>query len=40
MNSFIDDLYNKHKVLADGIVPAELVLDSGNHKLQCAEISR
>jgi hypothetical protein len=34
MNRVIDDLYSKHIVLADGIVPAEGVLDSGNHKPQ------
>ena len=39
LNSFIDDIYNKQKILADGILPAELVLDSGNYKPQCAGVS-
>ena len=39
LNCFIDDIYNKQKILADGIVPAEIVLDSGNYKPQCAGMS-
>ena len=39
LNCFIDDIYNKQKILADGIVPADIVLDSGNYKPQCAGIS-
>jgi uncharacterized circularly permuted ATP-grasp superfamily protein len=39
LNCFIDDIYNKQKILADGIVPAEIVLDSGNYKPQCAGVS-
>jgi uncharacterized circularly permuted ATP-grasp superfamily protein len=39
LNCFINDIYNKQKILADGIVPAELVLDSGNYKPQCAGVS-
>ena len=39
LNSFIDDVYNKQRVLADGIIPAEVVLESINYKPQCAGIS-
>ncbi|MCB1690362.1 MAG: circularly permuted type 2 ATP-grasp protein [Halioglobus sp.] len=39
LNCFIDDIYNKQKILADGVVPAEIVLDSGNYKPQCAGVS-
>ena len=39
LNCFIDDIYNKQRILADGIVPAEVVLDSGNYKPQCAGMS-
>jgi uncharacterized circularly permuted ATP-grasp superfamily protein len=39
LNCFIDDIYNKQKILADGIVPAEIVLDSDNYKPQCAGMS-
>ncbi len=39
LNCFIDDIYNKQKILADSIVPAEIVLDSGNYKPQCAGVS-
>ena len=35
LNCFIDDIYNKQKILADGIVPADIVLDSSNYKPQC-----
>jgi uncharacterized circularly permuted ATP-grasp superfamily protein len=39
LNHFIDDIYNKQKILADGIMPADIVLDSGNFKPQCVGIS-
>ncbi|CAA0093059.1 putative protein [Halioglobus japonicus] len=39
LNCFIDDIYNQQKILADGIVPAETVLDSSNYKPQCAGVS-
>ena len=39
LNAFIDDIYNKQRILKDGIVPAETVLESGNYKEQCAGIS-
>jgi uncharacterized circularly permuted ATP-grasp superfamily protein len=39
LNCFIDDIYNKQKILAAGLVPAETVLDSGNFKPQCVGIS-
>ncbi len=39
LNCFIDDIYNKQKILAAGVVPADLVLESGNYKPQCAGVS-
>tara|TARA_R110001592_G_scaffold295594_2_gene565709 strand:+ start:53957 stop:55417 length:1461 start_codon:yes stop_codon:yes gene_type:complete len=39
LNCFIDDIYNKQKILADGLLPADIVLDSGNYKAQCAGVS-
>jgi uncharacterized circularly permuted ATP-grasp superfamily protein len=39
LNCFIDDIYNKQKILSDGVVPAEIVLESGNYKPQCAGVS-
>lgn len=35
LNMFIDDVYNKQKIFADGIIPAETVLESPNFKEQC-----
>ncbi|PLW68647.1 circularly permuted type 2 ATP-grasp protein [Pseudohalioglobus lutimaris] len=39
LNAFIDDIYNQQRILKDGIVPAETVLESGNYKAQCAGMS-
>ncbi|HBO11520.1 MAG TPA: hypothetical protein DD491_01920 [Halieaceae bacterium] len=39
LNCFIDDIYNRQKILADGIIPADLVLESANYKPQCAGAS-
>lgn len=39
LNAFIDDIYNRQRILKDGVVPAEIVLDAGNYKPQCAGIS-
>ena len=39
LNRFIDDIYNKQKILAEGILPADIVLDSGNFKPQCVGVS-
>jgi uncharacterized circularly permuted ATP-grasp superfamily protein len=39
LNCFIDDIYNRQKILADGLLPAEIVLESGNYKPQCAGVS-
>jgi len=39
LNCFIDDIYNKQKILADGIVPPDIVLDSGDYRPQCAGVS-
>ncbi len=36
LNAFINDIYNKQKILADGVIPADIVLESGNYKAQCA----
>ncbi len=38
LNRFIDDIYNRQKILAEGIVPAETVLESTNYKSQCAGV--
>ncbi len=35
LNRFIDDLYNEQRVIADGVFPAELLLDSVNYRPQC-----
>ncbi|MFT4768453.1 MAG: putative circularly permuted ATP-grasp superfamily protein [Glaciecola sp.] len=35
LNMFINDVYNKQKIFADGVVPAETVLESPNFKEQC-----
>ena len=39
LNCFIDDIYNKQRILADGVVPAEIVLESPNFKEQCMGMS-
>jgi uncharacterized circularly permuted ATP-grasp superfamily protein len=39
LNCFIDDIYNGQKILADGILPADIVLASVNYKPQCANVS-
>ncbi len=39
LNAFIDDIYNRQRILKDGIVPADIVLDSGNYKPQCKGVS-
>ena len=38
INMFIDDLYGDSKVIADGIVPAELVSASGNFRPECVGV--
>lgn len=38
LNLFIDDLYNEQQVLKDGIVPADLILKSGNFRGECMGI--
>jgi uncharacterized circularly permuted ATP-grasp superfamily protein len=35
LNLFINDVYNRQKIFADGVIPAEIVLESGNFKPQC-----
>lgn len=35
LNMFIDDLYNDQRVIADGVFPAELLVDSTNFREQC-----
>ena len=39
LNCFIDDVYNQQRILADGIVPADIVLDSPNFKAPCVGMS-
>lgn len=39
LNRFIDDIYNKQRILADGVLPADIVLDSSNYKPQCRGMS-
>jgi uncharacterized circularly permuted ATP-grasp superfamily protein len=39
LNAFIEDVYNRQRILKDGIVPPDIVLESGNYKPQCAGIS-
>ncbi|MBP6681771.1 MAG: circularly permuted type 2 ATP-grasp protein [Halioglobus sp.] len=39
LNCFINDIYNEQKILADGLLPADIVLDSGNYKPQCAGVT-
>jgi len=39
LNCFIDDVYNQQRILADGIVPADIVLDSPNFKAPCMGMS-
>ncbi len=39
LNCFIDDIYNKQRILADGVVPADIVLESSNFKEQCMGVS-
>jgi uncharacterized circularly permuted ATP-grasp superfamily protein len=39
LNCFIDDIYNRQKILADGLIPADIVLESSNYKSACAGFS-
>lgn len=39
LNCFIDDIYNQQRILADGFVPPELVLQSSNYQSQCLGVS-
>ncbi len=39
LNRFIDDIYNKQKILADGLLPADIVLNSTNFKQPCSGVS-
>ena len=39
LNLFIDDVYNAQRILKDGIVPAETVLESPNFKQPCVGFS-
>ena len=39
LNCFIDDVYNQQRILVDGIVPADIVLDSPNFKAPCVGMS-
>jgi len=35
LNRFIDDVYNRQKILAEDVIPAELVLTSPNFRAEC-----
>jgi uncharacterized circularly permuted ATP-grasp superfamily protein len=35
LNRFIDDVYNDQRVIADGVVPRELLDDSANFRSEC-----
>jgi uncharacterized circularly permuted ATP-grasp superfamily protein len=39
LNRFIDDIYNRQKVLADGVVPAELIENSEKFRPECRDMS-
>jgi len=39
LNCFIDDIYNKQSILADQLMPADIVLESTNYKPQCRGVS-
>ncbi len=39
LNRFIDDVYNRQKILADGVIPAELIEDSEKFRKVCRGIS-
>lgn len=39
LNAFIGDVYGDQKILADKVVPAELLLRSPNHREECVGIS-
>jgi uncharacterized circularly permuted ATP-grasp superfamily protein len=39
LNCFIDDIYNKQQILADGIMPPEIVLNSADYRPQCVGVS-
>ncbi len=39
LNRFIDDVYNKQSILAAGVVPADIVLESTNYKKPCVGMS-
>ncbi|MDX1625295.1 MAG: circularly permuted type 2 ATP-grasp protein, partial [Wenzhouxiangellaceae bacterium] len=39
LNLFIDDLYNDQKIIADGVVPADLIEGSENFREQCRGVS-
>ena len=38
LNMFINDIYNSQKILADKILPADIVLNSTNFKPQCKNV--
>ncbi len=39
LNCFINDIYNEQKILADGILPADIVLESNNYLEPCAGVT-
>ena len=39
LNCFINDVYDKQKILKDGLIPAELVLESPNYRDECLGVT-
>ena len=39
LNRFINDIYNEKKILADGVVPADIVLESSNYLEPCVGVT-
>jgi uncharacterized circularly permuted ATP-grasp superfamily protein len=38
LNLFVDDVYNDQRIIADGIIPKDIVLDSPNYLSACAGV--
>ena len=39
LNAFINDVYNEQKILADGLIPADIVLESKDFKKPCMGVT-
>ncbi len=35
LNAFIDDIYHEQRILAEDVIPADIVLESGNYRPEC-----